>query len=405
MKKKLKIGIIGAGHRGIRCFGKMLLERQDVIIAALCDPNETRMKKQLANLSGSNPVLYNSTEKMFAVEKLDACIVTSPDCFHEENCVAALKNGVDVLVDKPLATSVKACRNIILTAEKYQKTVMVGFNLRHAPVLTRLKQIIDDGAVGKIFMIENREFYGGGRTYMGRWNRFYEKSGGLWIHKGSHDFDIFNWLLGFPKPVRVSAVANLSALNEAGIPFKLENNIPVGPNCKSCHYSKICPDGIIEDRPEWDEEVAKEDNYVKDVCLYTSEKTVHDNGIALVEYENGVKASHMECFVTPRADRLFTIIGDLGQAEASLEERWIKVYPRWPAWPDNEVITYNLPEVEGGHGGADPLLLEAFIKTVKGDSGNQSTAEQGMMSTAIGQAAEIAYREHRTVAIKELDEL
>jgi predicted dehydrogenase len=405
MKKKIKIGIIGAGHRGVHCFGKMLMERDDVIITALCDPNETRMKKQLANLPGSDSQLYTSTEKMFATEKLDACIVTSPDCFHEENCIAALENGADVLVDKPLATSVKACRNIIATAEKYKKTIMVGFNLRHSPVLSRLKQIIDRGDLGKIFMIENREYYGGGRTYMGRWNRFYEKSGGLWIHKGSHDFDVFNWFLGFPKPVRVSAVASLSVLKPEGIPFKQEEGIQPGPYCKVCHYQKICPDGIAEERPEWDEEAAGEDEYHRDMCIYTTEKTVHDNGIALVEYENGVKASHMECFVTPRADRLFTIIGDKGQAEASLEERWIKVYPRWPAWPDNEVITYNLPEVEGGHGGADPLLLEAFIKTVKGDSSNQSTAEQGMLSTAIGQAAEIAYREHRTVAIKELDEL
>ena len=140
------------------------------------------------------------------------------------------------------------------------------------------------------------------------------------------------------------------------------------------------------------------DGYSKDLCMYTSDKDTHDNGIAIVEYENGVKASHLECFVTSANDRLFTVVGDRGQAEVSLEKRTILVRPRW----SQETTVYHIPDAEGGHGGADPMLINAFFNVLKGEEKNSSTIEHGMWSTAIGQAAEISRREERTVRISEL---
>ena len=102
--------------------------------------------------------------------------------------------------------------------------------------------------------------------------------------------------------------------------------------------------------------------------------------------------------IDPISDRRYTVVGDLGQAEVSLTERTIIVRPRW----SKETVTYQIPEEEGGHGGADPNLLEAFIKVVTGVLPNTSTTEHGMMSTAVGQAAELSRRENRTVFIDEL---
>jgi predicted dehydrogenase len=295
--------------------------------------------------------------------------------------VAVLKKGMNVLIDKPLATTVKGCKEIIKAAEDSGKTVMIGFNLRHDPTLKRLKKLIDDGVLGKVFLVENREFYDGGKTYMSRWNRKYELSGGLWVHKGSHDFDVCQWLLGFPTPVKVSACAGVNILNEENLPFETEEGKPAGPTCSACAYKDICPDyhyretGLPE---EWGEEATKVDNYHKDLCMYLSDKNTHDNGFSIVEYDNGSRASHMECFITPFSDRMYTVVGD------------------------KEIDTYKIPEISGGHGGADPGLVSSFIDIIKGSSSNTSTAEHGMMSTAVGQAAEISCRENRTVFIEEL---
>ena len=399
MEKKVQFGIVGVGSRGLNAFGVMICRRDDAQVAAFCDTNPIRMQTAAEKLKIS-PNFYSSITEMVKNEKLDAVVITTPDFYHEECAVEALEAGVNVLIDKPLATSVKGCRRIIETAKKTGKTVMIGFNLRHNAVLKRLKQLISDNVLGKVFLIENREFYDGGRTYMSRWNRSYEFCGGLWIHKGSHDFDVFQWLLDFPKPVKVSSFAGINVLDKDHIPFEVEEGKPVGPTCHACPYKKICPDiyDISDELDRWGDEAAALDGYKKDLCMYISDKTVHDNGMSMVEYDNGARASHMECFVTPISDRRYTVVGDKGQAEVSLTERTIIVRPRW----SKETLTYNIPDEEGGHGGADPNLLEAFIKVITGVLPNTSTTEHGMMSTAVGQAAELSRRENRTVFVEEL---
>ena len=399
MEKKVKFGIVGVGSRGLQAFSTMICKRSDAEIAAFCDTNALRMKCAAEKLN-ITPNFYSTITDMVKNESLDAVVITTPDFYHEECAIEALQNGVNVLIDKPLATSVKGCRNIIAAAEKAGKTVMLGFNLRHNAVLKKVKKLISENTIGKVFLIENREFYDGGRTYMARWNRSYEFCGGLWIHKGSHDFDVFQWLLDFPKPVKVSSFAGINILNEDHIPFELTPGVPTGPTCHECHYKKICSDiyDISDELDRWGDEAAKLDGYKKDLCIYTSDKSVHDNGIAMVEYDNGARASHMECFVTPISDRRYTIVGELGQIEASLTDRIVTLRPRW----SKEIVTYQIPNEEGGHGGADPNLLDTFIKVITGELANTSTTEHGMMSTAVGEAAELSRRQNRTVFIEEL---
>jgi len=264
----------------------------------------------------------------------------------------------------------------------------------------RVKQIISSGRLGRIFMIENREFYDGGKTYLARWNGKKKYSGGLWIHKGSHDFDIFNWLNQNGKPVRVSAFAQRSALRKEGIPFKVEKNKPVGPTCSECSYKDICPDYTLRDVDLWGKEAQKIDGYAKDLCIYSSDKEIdaYDNGIAIVEYDNGLRASHFECFVTSFTDRLYTIVGTKGQLSASLHDKKIEIRPRW----SQDVETIEIGEVKGGHGGADTGIFGQFVKVVKGEAEPSSSLIDGTFSVAIGDAAEHSWREHRMIEISEV---
>lgn len=401
MNKKAKIAIIGTGSRGILCFGKLLVSNPGAEIAALCDTNLVRAK-HATELLDINVPLYDSVEAMAAKEKLDGVIITTPDYTHFEISRKCLENNWNVLVDKPLATKVNDCRTLIALAEEKKLTLMIGFNLRHHPVLKKLKTFIDQGVLGKIFVAENREFYDGGRTYMSRWNRLCANTGSLWIHKGSHDFDVFNWLLDFPKALRVSAFSTINALSPDKIPFELKDGIEPGPRCAVCAYHDQCKDRYdIHDMEKilWQDDAIAVDGYMKDRCMYLSDKDTHDNGIAMVEYENGIKISHFECFIGSRNDRLFSIVGDRAIAEVSLENRSITITPRWG---NGEAVTHTIQQIEGGHGGADPALVEAFVKVIHGEQQANSTALHGMLASAIGQAAEISRREHRTVEMSEL---
>ena len=398
--KKLNLAIVGTGGRGTFCFGEILSHMDGVELVAFCDPNPVRMKAA-AEILGVNPHCYTTMVEMARNEQLDGVVITAPDSFHRECAVKALKFGWNVLIDKPLATNVADGREIIETAKKSGKAVMIGFNLRHHGVLKRLKEIVDQGVLGRIIVAENREFYNGGRTYMSRWNRLFSCTGGLWIHKASHDFDIFNWLLGFPEPVRVSSFSAVNVLTPEHLPFRKENGIEPGPNCTVCHYRDICRDCYalsVDELKLWSPEATAVDGYVKNLCMYLSDKDNHDNGIAMVEYEGNVKVSLFETFIGSKDDRLYTIAGDKAIAEVSLTNRTITITPRW----GGEIVTYQVPEAEGSHGGADPKLVETFCKVCQGDEPSTSTAEQGLYATALGQAAELSRRQHRIVEMSEL---
>ena len=392
----LKFGVIGTGGRGLS-FMNIISGGKDTVVSALCDPNLPRMKAAVAKIEGSQK-LYSDIEDMLNSEKLDAVIITSPDYAHEANAIAALKKDIFVFIDKPLAITVDACMNVMKAAKKSKATVMMGFNLRHDPTLIKIKQIISGGQLGRIFMIENREFYDGGKTYLARWNGKKKYSGGLWVHKGTHDFDVFNWLNQNGKPVRVSAFAERSALKKEEIPFKVEQNKPVGPTCAECNYKDICPDCTLHDVDLWGKEVQKVDRYAKDLCIYTSDADVYDNGIAIVEYDNGLRASHLECFVTSFTDRLYTVVGTKGQLSASLHERKIEIRTRW----SQDIETIKIGEIKGGHGGADTGIFNQFVKVIKGEVRPSSSLVDGTFSVAIGEACEHSWREHRMVEISEL---
>ena len=397
MKNIAEIGVVGLGARGAFCFGELIQKRNDCRIAAVCDINKVRLKHIAEKFNVSQT--YTDLEQMLKKEKLDGLIITTPDAEHEKCAVTALNHGVNILLDKPLATSRQGGLNIIEAAEKIGRIAMMGFNLRHAPLLKKLKEIVDEGVLGRIILIENREFYDGGRTYMSRWNGRKSYSGGLWNHKGSHDFDIFNWLLNFPAPKKVSAFSGMSVFTPDNFPFELENGIQPGPCCSKCYYCQkgICRDSFpVTDENMWGEEAVADDGYRKDSCMYMSDLSVHDNGIAMVEYENGVRASHLECFVCGMSDRFYTVTGNRGLATLRLSGNTIEVIKRW-TW---EKITYEVSLSHNDlHGGADPILLEAFVETILGKRENKATLEQGLIATTIAEAAELSKEENRTILL------
>lgn len=400
----LNIGIVGAGGRGIGCFGALIGPRSDARVAALADPNPIRLEAASQGLPAGT-ACYSDVAGMLARETLDAVIVTSPDRFHADHVIAALHAGVrHVLVDKPLATTARDCLHVAEAAHAANGHVAIGFNMRHLPLIRKIKELIESGLIGGLMLIENQEFYDGGRTYMARWNRKREWSGGLWVHKGTHDFDVFNWWNAGGTPIRVSAFAGVNALRPDKIPFEVATDTPVGPNCRACAYRSICPDYAAPDRAEdlFSTEAAHEDGYLKDLCIYLSDKDTHDNGIALVEYDNNVRASHSECFVCNFTDRLYTIVGDRGVLIVSLESPTrIEFRPRW----GQDRIIEVPPSGDGSHGGADPVLLDNFLNSVRGGAPSSSNLRDGTRAVAIGEAAEIAWREHRLVAIPELVDL
>ena len=366
---KLRIGIVGAGGRGVEVFGSLLVTElaDDTRITAIADTNPHRAKVACVWLR-VDAARHENADDLCHRDDVDAVIVSSPDYLHEQHALAALEAGKHVLVDKPLATTVDGCLELIDTSRRTDRLLYMGFNLRHWAVVRRLKRMIGDGLLGDVFSIQAIEHYDGGRSYHSRWNRAMKFSGGLWLHKGSHGFDVVNYMLDPVRPVRVSCFASVFSLTAERLPFERRPGVEPGPTCGACAYADACPDRVAYLDPHPDSpahrlfgpEAAAIDGYHKDTCIYLSEKDTHDQGIAIVEFANGATASHSEYFATPLTGRRYLVEGTKGHVETQQEGRIIYC-PRW----SSDVVETTLGPEKGGHGGADPRMVRDFLACIR----------------------------------------
>src|SRR5690606_9414694 len=103
--------------------------------------------------------IFSSLEDALQAVACDAVVVATPDGYHVEPVCTALRYGVYVYVEKPLAITLEDCLTIVRADEAVGRRTMVGFNLRFAPLYRRLRQLIVDGAVGRLLTIQADEFY------------------------------------------------------------------------------------------------------------------------------------------------------------------------------------------------------------------------------------------------------
>jgi predicted dehydrogenase len=398
---KLRVGIIGTGGRGIHCFGQTFVKAHadEVEIVALADSNLLRAKGAREAL-GITCDVHDNAADLAARRDLDAVVVTTVDCMHEEHALLALENGKHVYIEKPLAITVEGCLNVIEASKRAGKVLSMGFNLRHNAVVHKLRNLIAEGTFGDIFSIQAIEHYSGGRTYHSRWNRHKAKTGGLWIHKGSHDFDVINYLMGIQaRPARVACFANLSVLRPDGLPFTPREGTPAGPRCSICPYVKECPDAApAVDNTLFNDETAAVDGYYRDECMYLSEKDTHDQGIAIIEYTNGATASHSEYFATPISNRHYLLEGTAAHAEGDLHKANVEWKTRW----SNESHEVKIGPQKGGHGGSDPNIIQAFLDAIRTGKQPRATAVDGLWSVAVGVAAEKSRAEKRVIELSDL---
>src|ERR1041384_2766005 len=127
---KKRFIIVGAGNRGINCWAKGLLgfekkgsaelpQRADLV--ALVEKNTTRGRTAAREIKRPELPGLPSGEEAQELTKADWGIVTTPDYMHGQTVIEALESGLNVLVDKPLATSVWECDQIIAASKRTGK--------------------------------------------------------------------------------------------------------------------------------------------------------------------------------------------------------------------------------------------------------------------------------------------
>ena len=213
----LKVGLIGIGFMGrghLDNYIRLEEEGFPVQLTAVCDVDEEKFSnifvKGNIDLGSktydfSKYSLYTDYRKMLEEEELDYVDIALPTYLHAEVSCYALRQGVHVLCEKPMALSTIECQQMIDAADDAGRQLMVAQCLRFWPEYEAVKEIVDSGRFGAP---TGAYFYRGGGTprwSFENWLLTDEKSGGALLDQHIHDVDTLNWMFG--PPTRVSTIA------------------------------------------------------------------------------------------------------------------------------------------------------------------------------------------------------
>jgi predicted dehydrogenase len=378
--RELRLGVLGFGLRGSLA---RLAHRpgNGSEVVALADPDGTVRTEAATAFPGAR--LSEDHRDVLHAPDVDAVLVLTPDHTHADLAGEALRAGKPVFVEKPLDITVERCDALLRTAYETGTRLYVGHNMRHMPVIRLMRDVIARGEIGEVKTIWVRHFVGyGGDWYFKDWHAERRHTTGLLLQKAAHDIDVLHWLAG-GYARRVQALGDLMVYGD-----NPHRRAPGEPKHADWHTV----DG------HWPPHTQRGLNPVIDV---------EDVSLLNMRLDNGVLAAYQQCHFTPDYWRNYTVIGDAGRLENFGDEEgavvrvWNSRRSTYRAEADAEYAVPLAEEgAEGGeeeeHGGADPLLIEEFLRFVREGGATDTSPVAARMAVAAGVRATESLRDGGT---------
>lgn len=189
------IGIIGVGFGAQVHVPGFRSEGWDV--AAICSRNREKAQKAAAEAGIAS--VYTNPMELIRRDDLAAVAIITPPGAHHALAIAALNAGKHVLCEKPFAMDAKQAEEMRAAAEKSGRTAMIAHEFRHTPQRAYIKQLVDDGYIGKFQLCTMELFldrYVSAQPRALTWNAYKSEGGGLLGALGSHYIDGLRFWFG-----------------------------------------------------------------------------------------------------------------------------------------------------------------------------------------------------------------
>ncbi len=150
-RKSIRVGMCGLGSFSVAVANT--IERSDKVELVTCyDVNSKAIQATVERYGCQSDTSY---EDMVGRDDLDGIVIVSPNMFHREQTELAVTNGKHVYVEKPIANTLADGRAMTETCEAAGKTLMIGHVHRRHSVNRKVKELVDQGALGKLIMVES----------------------------------------------------------------------------------------------------------------------------------------------------------------------------------------------------------------------------------------------------------
>jgi predicted dehydrogenase len=219
----LRLAIIGCGAVAERYHLPALQGCGDITVVAVVDPSPDRARLLSARLPGS--VALSDHREL--TRQIDAAVVTAPNAWHEAISVDLLRDGIHVLVEKPMARSVDECDRMAAAASASGCVLAVGQDFRHFPVAQFAAGFFAERPFGPIRSVDVRQNAGTRWPSVSTGEISREGGGGVLINFGVHILDLLLWWLGDIRAVAYRDDANGGVEAECECDLELDDGVPV----------------------------------------------------------------------------------------------------------------------------------------------------------------------------------
>jgi myo-inositol 2-dehydrogenase / D-chiro-inositol 1-dehydrogenase len=198
--EQVRLGIIGSAFSS-NIHAEALQEVPEATVAVACSPNRSHVEAFAAKWG--IPETVTDYRRVVERKDVDAVVIGIPNHLHRPVAVAAAESGKHVIMEKPLAHTLEDADAIVAAARKHHVKLMYAETLCFTPKYNRAKALLDEGAIGRLYMLKQCEKHSGPHA-----DWFYDvrrSGGGALMDMGCHGIEWARWMYGKAKPKSVAA--------------------------------------------------------------------------------------------------------------------------------------------------------------------------------------------------------
>ncbi len=358
---------------GRAILNRVIKQSPQLRVAGLCDPDMRSIRTAMEQL-GSEPPVVDDYRELLRQPDVQWVMIASWNNQHCEHTVAAFEAGKNVFCQKPLATSLQDCLRMRDAGKASGRMFNIGFTLRYSPHYRKIKELVSSGAIGKLVSMEFNETldFNHGGYIMGDWRRLRQNAGTHLLEKCCHDIDLANWIVDS----RAARVASFGGLDF----FKPENEGQIARiGCRDDGKPAYSTwNGLIQLNP------------------FTSDKDIVDNQVAIIEYENSVRATFHTNANAGIRERRMLLLGTEGAIRADVITGRIELNRIGFKTETEDLST----SVKGSHGGGDDQLACELVESMLRGVPPAVGLEEGMASAITCFAIDDAMESGQVVSVQ-----
>ncbi|MFC1452898.1 Gfo/Idh/MocA family protein [Verrucomicrobiota bacterium] len=200
--KEVRVGVIGTGGMGSH-HARSILDNQvgRCRLTAVCDVDPSRLRSFEGRVPG-----FRDSRKLIRSGEVDAVLIATPHYGHTTIGIDALKQGLHVLVEKPISVHKADCERLIAAHRGKKQVFAAMFNQRTNPQYGKVRELVARGDLGDLIRVTwiitnwfRTEHYYASGTWRATWAG---EGGGVLLNQCPHQLDLLQWICGMPSKIR-----------------------------------------------------------------------------------------------------------------------------------------------------------------------------------------------------------